>query len=104
MGQPQELYADAVASLARHREVALRSRCETQEIVPATQKTMAQSRVLVARADALLASNAMRTGWLWLGRPTWLKMIDGTTNNAMGKVPPWLKHYVILKIRAGARP
>jgi hypothetical protein len=65
MVRSQELYSDVVTSLARHRDRALRLRCETQELLAATRETIAQSRALVADANALLARHAARTGWLW---------------------------------------
>jgi hypothetical protein len=65
MAHSQELYACVVASLARHQDIALRPRCETEELLAATQQTLAQSRALVAEADTLLASDATQTGWLW---------------------------------------
>jgi hypothetical protein len=65
MARSQELYAVLVASLARHKDRALRLGCETQQIVSATRETIAQSRALIAEAEAVLAWNAPRTGWLW---------------------------------------
>jgi hypothetical protein len=65
MAQSQELDANVVASLARHKDRALRLRCETQELLAATRETLAQSRALIAEANALLAGGATRTGWLW---------------------------------------
>lgn len=65
MVQSPELYADVVASLARHQDRAWRLRCETQELLAATRETLAESRALVAEANAVLTSNATRTGWLW---------------------------------------
>lgn len=64
MAQSQ-LHANIVASLARHQDAALRLRCETQQMVSATRESLAQSRALIAKAEAVLAFNTTRTSWLW---------------------------------------
>jgi hypothetical protein len=60
-----EFNANAAAGLSRHVSESLRLRRKTGEILSATQETIAQSRAIVAEADALLAVHATRVECLW---------------------------------------
>jgi hypothetical protein len=61
----REFNADAFTRAAQYtsRVVAFRRGTECRAV--ATGDAVAQSRVLIANADALLAINALRPGWLW---------------------------------------
>jgi hypothetical protein len=62
---PYKFNEDALTSLARFVTVTGRLRSEIAERVTETQEAIIQARALMAKADASLAANATRPGWLW---------------------------------------
>lgn len=60
-----EFNADAFARAAEYISRAFCLRRGTESRVAQTEGAVAQSRVLIANTDALLAINAMQLGWLW---------------------------------------
>jgi hypothetical protein len=60
MASHEEFNVHAFANLARHLSAASRLRSKTEEILSATQETLARSRALVAEADARLAMKLMQ--------------------------------------------
>jgi hypothetical protein len=60
-----KFYDDAFTSLARYVTVVPHLRNEIAKQVAETQEAIIQSRALMAKADAILAMNATRPGWLW---------------------------------------
>jgi len=61
----REFNADAFTRAAQYISRAFVLRHGTEWRVAATGDAVTQSRVLIANADALLAINALRLGWLW---------------------------------------
>jgi hypothetical protein len=62
---PPKFYDDAFTSLARYVTIVPHLRNEIARQVTETQEAIIQSRALMAKADAILAMNATRPGWLW---------------------------------------
>ena len=61
----REFNADAFRRAAWYVSRAVVLRHGTEWRASASENAVAQSRVLIANADALLAINALRLGWLW---------------------------------------
>jgi hypothetical protein len=59
--------ANAFKCVARYRSRAIVLGRGTEWRVAASQEAVAQSQTLIFRADAVLARDAMRPGWLWPG-------------------------------------